>query len=102
MFEQIDKERFLKIYTYFTNVIGGSQERKLKEEQYELDEALIKFDNGIGDINEVVKEFADNFALLFQHMYVRDIELEEVYNALIEKLNRTDVRVVTRYYERNR
>lgn len=100
MFEGIDRERFLSLYEYFENLPKGDQKRKLNEEHLELQLALDSFDNGYGDINDCIKEFADVFHLLFQHIYAREIELQEVFDALLEKLDRTEFRKETKYYEK--
>ena len=93
MFESIDSERFLDLYDYFESLKEDSQRRKLVEE-------LIKFEWGVGNINDITYELADNFFLLFQHMYAYGIEPKEVYDALIEKMERTEQRKKDKYYEK--
>lgn len=99
MFESIDSKRFLELYEYFENLPKGDQKRKLNEEHLELQQELTLFDLGYGDIQNVIKEMADVFVLLLQHMYAREITMQEVYNALIEKLERTEIRKENKYYE---
>lgn len=99
MFESIDSERFLKLYEYFESLREGNQRRKLGEEHQELIEELVLFDKGVGDINDVIYEIADNFILLFQHIYAYDIEPKEVYDAMLSKLKRTENRKRDGYYE---
>ena len=100
MFESIDSERFLELYNYFESLREGSQRRKLGEEHQELIEELVKFDYGEGDINFIIKELADNFNLLFEHMYAYEIEPKEVFDAMIDKLERTEQRKKDKYYEK--
>lgn len=100
MFESIDSERFLDLYDYFESLKEDSQRRKLGEEHDELIEELIKFEWGVGNINDITYELADNFFLLFQHMYAYGIEPKEVYDALIEKIERTEQRKKDKYYEK--
>lgn len=100
MFVDIDKERFLNIYNYFEGLRVGTQRRKLGEENQELIEELVKFDAGVSDIDKVKKEIADNLNLLFQHIYAYGIEPKEVYDALIEKIERTEQRKKDKYYEK--
>lgn len=101
MFEEIDREIFLELYEYFESLKEGNQIRKLDEEHGELQRAMFAFDNGFGDIQDVIDEFADDFVLLFQHMYAREIEPSEVYGAMLNKLSRTKERKVSKYYERH-
>lgn len=100
MFESIDPERFLDLYNYFQSLDEESQRRKLGAEHDELIEALIKFEYGVGDIYEIIDELADNFNLLFQHMYAYDIEPKEVYDRLLYKMDRTEQRKKDKYYEK--
>lgn len=99
MFESIDSERFLELYNYFEGIRKNSQRRKLGEEHQELIEELVKFDLGIGDINNIIDEIADNFILLFQHMYAYEIEPKEVFDKMLWKLDRTEERKANHYYE---
>lgn len=99
MFENIDSERFVELYNYFENLREGNQRRKLGEEHQELIEELVKFDVGVGDIEDVIYEMADNFILLFQHMYAYEIEPKEVYDKMLRKLDRTEERKQNHYYE---
>lgn len=99
MFESIDSKRFIELYNYFESLRQGNQRRKLGEEHQELIEELVKFDYGEGDINFIIKEIADNFILLFQHIYALEIEPKEVYDAMLEKLARTEQRKKDKYYE---
>ena len=100
MFESIDKEKFLNIYNYFESMKHNSQRRKLGEEHQELIEELTKFDLGVGDIDNVIDELSDNFNVLFQLMYVYEIEPKEIYDRMIFKLKRTEKRIKDKFYEK--
>lgn len=100
MFDRIPKERFLNLYNYFENIRQDSQRRKLGEEHQELIEELVLYDIGYGSKTSIIDELADNFNLLFQIMYAYDIESKEVYDRLIQKLERTEQRKKDKYYEK--
>lgn len=100
MFESINSERFIELYVYFESLKEGNQRRKLGEEHQELIEELVKFDNGVGDIKNVIYELADNFIMLFEHMYAYEIEPKEVFDGMIYKLDRTEQRKEDKYYEK--
>lgn len=98
-FDNIEKERLFELYNYFESLRKGSQLRKLGEEHQELIESLILFENGIGNIKDVISELADNFILLFQHMYALDITDNEIKDMVKSKLSRTLERKYSGYYE---
>lgn len=95
----IDSERFLRIYANFENKRKGSQLRKLAEEQNELNTALLLNEYGLNPIDDVIQELADNFILMYQFVYAKDIDIEQLKKAIIEKLDRTDTRIVVGYYD---
>lgn len=98
-FNDMEKEQLVELYDYFEGLKTGNQRRKLNEENQELTEELLLFDRGIGAIDDVIKEMADNFILLFQHIYALDITEEELKSAIKEKLIRTLHRKEIKYYE---
>lgn len=100
-FNDIEKEQLIDLYEHFEGIKEKSQLRKLGEEQQELVEQLALFDKGLGFIEDVIGEFADNLILLFQHIYALDITDEEIKDAMKRKLNRTLERVATNYYEKH-
>lgn len=97
----IDSERFLRLYAHFEHIKKGTQLKKLAEEQAELNNSLLLYQYGINPIEDVIQEMADNFILLLQHMYVNDIDLETLKNAILKKLDRTDERILNGYYEKH-
>lgn len=99
-FDDMEKQQLVELYEHFESRKKKSQLRKLGEEQQELVEQLALFDNGIGFIEDVISELADNFILLFQHVYALDITDEEIKEAIKKKLTRTIERVATNYYEK--
>lgn len=101
-FNDIEKEQLVDLYNHFENIKEGAQLRKLGEEHQELIESLILFEHGVGDIDDVISEFADNFILLFQHIYNLDITDDEIKDAMKKKLTRTLERVSSGYYEQSR
>jgi len=97
----IDKERFLRLYDSFERKKEGTQLKKLAEEQQELNNALLLWQYGLNPIEDVIQELADNFILLYQHMYANEIEPEELKNVILEKLDRTDKRILSGYYDKH-
>lgn len=100
LFSNIDKEKLVEFYGYFEGLKEGNQRRKLGEEHQELVEELLLFDNGIGYIDNIIKEIADNLILIFQHVYALDITDEELREAIKDKIERTDYRKLIKYYEK--
>ena len=100
LFNDTDKEKLVEFYEYFEGLKEGNQRRKLGEEHQELVEELLLFDEGIGYIENIIKEIADNLILIFQHVYALDITEEELREAIKEKMDRTDYRKTTKYYEK--
>lgn len=102
LFDNVEKDQLVELYEYFQGLPDGDQRRKLNEEHQELEDELLLFDCGVGDINSVIKEIADNLILIFQHAYFLDITDTEIKSALKEKLSRTLHRKATKYYEKHR
>lgn len=99
-FTDIDKEKLIEFYEYFEGLKEGNQRRKLGEENQELvEELLLLFDNGIGDIKHIIEEIADNIILIYEHVYALDITQDELVDAIREKMQRTEFRKLTKYYE---
>lgn len=99
-FTDIDKEKLIEFYEYFEGLKEGNQRRKLGEENQELVEELLLFDNGIGDIKHIIEEIADNIILIYEHVYALDITQDELVDAIREKMKRTDQRKQDKYYEK--
>ena len=95
----IDSERFLRIYGAFEMKKKGTQMKKLAEEQQELNNALLLNEYGLNPIEDVIQELADNFILMYQFIYAKDIDLDTLKKAIIYKLDRTDKRLLEHYYD---
>lgn len=100
LFTNEDKHKLVEFYEYFESLKSGNQRRKLNEENQELTEELLLFDAGIGNIEDIIKELADNLIVIFEHIYALDIEEEELKEAIKEKILRTDYRKTIKYYEK--
>lgn len=79
------REKLLKIIEHYGI---NNQQRKLQEEVFELQEAIIKFENGIGDIKEVVEELVDVTVLLDQFRVFYEIYQDEESEIYDFKVNR--------------
>lgn len=100
IFTEIGKEKLIEFYEYFESLRDGNQRRKLGEEHQELIEELAFFDKGVGDIQDIIKEVADNIILIFEHVYALDITDDEIIEAIRQKMKRTDQRKQDKYYEK--
>ena len=85
------KEDLLKIInTYGVN----AQQRKLSEEVFELQEAILTFENeplnflGAGNKNHIAEEIADVLNVVEQFMYYYDIDFEDIIEIKHEKVQR--------------
>ena len=79
------KEEALKIYN---NYGYKNQLKKLSEEVYEFIEAVIEFEEGIGDIKHVIEEMGDIETILYQFKEANDIKSAEICDVVEFKLNR--------------
>lgn len=80
------KQSAIKIFHHFGS---DNQKRKLVEEVYEFLEALILYENGIGDIKHVVEEFADMKFILLQFKEDLEITEQEEFDHILFKADRT-------------
>lgn len=89
---------YLKIINHFG---VNNQQRKLQEEVFELQEAITKYENGIGHKEEIEEELVDVWLILRQFkVFYRLSPL----NALLmnrKKCKRTLNRMKEGYYENN-
>ena len=99
LFTNEDKHKLVEFYEYFESLKSGNQRRKLMEECHELTEELLLFDSGIGSIEDIIKELADILIVIFEHVYALEVEGQELRDAIIEKMTRTDFRKTIKYYE---
>lgn len=79
------QEKLLKIIEHYGI---NNQQRKLQEEVFELQEAITKFENGIGDIKQVVEELVDVTVLLDQFRVFYEIYQDEESEMYDFKVNR--------------
>lgn len=81
------KEDLLKIINHYGI---NNQQRKLEEEVFELQEAIIKYENNCNLTRENIKEeIADVSVLLQQISEYYDISFEDIYPIMKNKINRT-------------
>lgn len=81
------KEDLLKIINHYGI---NNQQRKLEEEVFELQEAIIKYENNCNLTRESIKEeIADVGVLLQQISEYYDISFEDIYPIMKNKINRT-------------
>ncbi len=81
------KEELLKIINHYGI---NNQQRKLEEEVFELQEAIIKYENNCNLTRESIKEeIADVSVLLQQISEYYDISFEDIYPIMKNKINRT-------------
>ncbi len=90
------KEDCLKVFEYFGYV---TQRRKLVEEVDELNDEVLLFEKGIGDIKDLKQELADCYILLKQFKEHYEITDEELLLEIRGKLDRTLKRIEEGYYE---
>lgn len=78
------QEKLLSIIEYHG---VNTQERKLEEEVFEFQEAVIKFENGVGDIKDIIEEITDVTVLLDQFRLYYQIEQDEEHEVYEYKVN---------------
>ena len=89
-------EKYNKIFNYFGY---ETQRRKMNEEMQELNDAILLYENGNGDINNVIEEIGDLFNVINGFMAFYEITTEEVETVMKSKLDRTIDRIDSGYYE---
>ena len=90
------KEDCLKIFEHFGY---EKQRRKLAEETNELNDEVLLFEKGIGDIKDLKEELADVYILLKQIKEYYEITDEELMLVIRAKMNRTLERIESGYYK---
>lgn len=93
----MEENEYLKIINHFG---VNPQQRKLQEEVFELQEAITKFENNVGDVREIEEELADVYVLLKQFKEYYEINDEVLMLNIRNKLNRTLERVENDYYSK--
>lgn len=94
--ELSNKEKYNKIFNYFGY---EKQRRKMNEEMQELNDAILLYEKGIGDIQNVIEEMGDLFNILDGFIQEYDITQDEVRDSMQFKLDRTIERIDSGYYE---
>lgn len=92
------KDELIKIFEHFGY---EKQRRKLVEEVNELNDEILLFEKGNGDIKKIKEELADTFILLNQFKRYYEIKDEELLLVTRAKINRTLERIEEGYYENN-
>lgn len=90
-----DKEKYEKVFDYFGY---ENQRRKMNEEMQELNDEILLYEKGMGDINKIIEEMGDLFNVLNGFIFNYDIDNEEIKNTMEYKLNRTITRIDSDYY----
>lgn len=93
--ELSNNEKYNKIFNYFGY---ENQRRKLTEEVQELNDAILLYEKGIGDIKDVVEEMGDLFNVLDGFIQEYDITQNELGQIMQLKLDRTVKRIDSGYY----
>lgn len=86
---------YQKIFNYFGY---ENQRRKMNEEMQELNDAILLYETGNGDINNVIEEIGDLFNVINGFMEFYEITHDEVENIMKHKLDRTIERIDSGYY----
>lgn len=87
----------LKIFNHFG---VDTQSRKLVEEVYEFLHEVSLYEAGVGDRKKVLDEFCDMNLLLYEFEKYFDITLEEKWDGLTNKRQRTLERIENGYYDK--
>lgn len=90
-----NNEKYNKIFNYFGY---ENQRRKMNEEMQELNDAILLYETGNGDINNVIEEIGDLFNVINGFMEFYEITHDEVENIMKHKLDRTIERINSGYY----
>lgn len=93
----MSKNDYLKIINHFG---VNNQQRKLQEEVFELQEAITKYEAGIGDKKAIEEEFVDVISILRQFKEHYQLSPLNVLLMGIRKKKRTLERMEEGYYER--
>lgn len=86
---------YQKVFNYFGY---ENQRRKLTEEVQELNDAILLYEKGIGDIKDVIEELGDIYNVISGFVIEYDIGIEELETTMRNKMNRTLKRIDSGYY----
>lgn len=90
-------EDYKKVFNYFGY---ENQRRKLNEEIQELNDEILLYEKGIGDIDNIIEELGDLFNVLNGFIIDYEIENDELKRVMDKKLNRTIKRIDSGYYKK--
>lgn len=76
------------------------QRRKLVEEVHELNDEILLFERGIGDIDNIIEEMADISNIMIEFMLEYEITNEEITKIADKKVDRTIERINSGYYKK--
>lgn len=94
--ELSNDEKYNKIFDYFGY---ENQRRKMNEEMQELNDAILLYEKGIGDIKDVIEEMGDLLNILDGFTQEYNITQDELREIMQLKLDRTIERINNGYYE---
>ena len=90
-----EKENFKKIFNYFGY---ENQRRKLNEEVQELNDAILLYEKGIGNIENVIEEISDIKNVLEGFIIKYEITENKIRKNRQYKVDRTIDRINSGYY----
>lgn len=90
------EEKYMKVFDYFGY---ENQRRKLNEEVQELNDEILLYEKGEGDIKNVINEMGDVCNIIRGFMYAYDISQAELTSSMDDKMDRTVERIDNNYYK---
>lgn len=94
--EELDEiEIYSKVFDYFGY---ENQRRKLIEEIHELNDEILLYERGQGNIEDIITETADVLNILKGFMIEYDITADELREKMKIKMDRTNKRIDSGYY----
>lgn len=91
------EEQYMKVFDYFGY---ENQRRKLNEEVQELNDEILLYEKGEGDIKNVITEMGDVCNIIREFMFAYDISQEEITSSMDDKMDRTIERINNNYYKK--
>lgn len=91
------EEKYKKVFDYFGY---ENQRRKLNEEVQELNDEILLYEKGEGDIKNIINEMGDVCNIIREFMFAYDILQEELTSSMDDKMDRTVERITGNYYKR--
>lgn len=88
---------YQQIFDYFGY---ENQRRKLVEETQEVNDSILLYEKGEGDIKDVIEEIGDLLNVINGFIAAYDIEVSEISDSMTNKLTRTIYRINSGYYKK--